>query len=401
VKETNPDKHGSSRIRAGSIAIAAVGVAALAISWAAHSGNPPGEAPHRPPPPQVGVSRPLVMDLDTRLGFLGQFSAVDRVEIRPQVGGTLTGIYFTDGAIVHKGDRLFSIDPEPYAIKLAQAKAEMATATARLELANQELRRARELQQNEAGTVQDVDQRTSEQRAAQASVDNAAAAIRDASFDLNHCVIVAPFAGRIGSHLVSVGNLIAGSRAATSPTTLLATLVSLDPIYLNFDMSEADYQRFQRYRAQPGQGKGNTVRFTLSDSTGFAGSGNLDFVDNQLDRASGTIRARATVRNPDLSLTPGEFSRIRLVVSQPVPTLLVPDSSVLPDQSEHIVLTVSSAGMVVPKHVEIGDERDGLRVIKSGLSSTDKVIVDGIPFAVPGSKVRQQEGKISDAATRD
>jgi RND family efflux transporter MFP subunit len=401
VKETISSKPKSWPLRTRYVAAASTCVAVVAIAWTLHSANAATASAGSPALAQVGVSQPLVHAMGTGLGFLGQFSAVDEVEIRPQVGGTLIGIYFKDGAVVHKGDRLFAIDPEPYQIRLAQAKATMATASARLDLANQELARARELQQNDAGTVQDVEQRTSEQRAAQAAVDNAAAGIRDARFDLDHCVIVAPFSGRIGSHQVSAGNLVAGSRAATSPTTLLATLVSLDPIYLNFDMSEADYQTFQRYRAASKQSNADAVRFSLPGTTGFTGSGELDFVDNRIDRSSGTIRARATVHNPDLSLTPGEFSRLRVVISAPAPTLLVPDSSVLPDQSEHIVLTVSDAGVVVPKRVEIGDERGGLRIIKSGIAASDKVIVDGIPFAAPGSKVRPHASTIPYATGQD
>src|SRR5258708_35084958 len=171
-------------------------------------------------------------ELDTRLGFLGQFSAVDQVELRAQVGGTLTGIYFKDGDIVHKGDLLFTIDPRPYEIRLAQANAQLETATARLELADRELVRPQALQRSLAGTAQNVDQRTADQRGAQAAADDAEAQIPDAQFDFEHWRVTAPFTGRIGTHLVSVGNLIAGSRAATSPTTLLATLVSIDPLYL-------------------------------------------------------------------------------------------------------------------------------------------------------------------------
>jgi RND family efflux transporter MFP subunit len=186
------------------------------------------------------VSKPLVQDLETRLGFLGQFSAVSQVELRAQVGGTLTGIFFKDGDIVRKGDLLFTIDPRPYEITLAEATAQLDVASARLELADRQLDRAKDLEQSNAGTVENVDQRTSDRRAARASVEDAKARIRDAQFDLDHCRITAPFTGRMGTHLVSVGNLIAGSRTATSPTTLLATLVSLDPIYLDFDMSESD-----------------------------------------------------------------------------------------------------------------------------------------------------------------
>ncbi|MBT2792795.1 efflux RND transporter periplasmic adaptor subunit [Paraburkholderia strydomiana] len=346
------------------------------------------------PPHEVSVSKPLLRDLDTRLGFLGQFSAVDQVELRAQVGGTLTGVHFRDGDIVHKGDLLFTIDPVPYEIRLAQATAQRQTAEARLTLAKQELARAQDLERNDAGTKQNVEQRTSELNAAQAALGDASAQIRDARFDLDHCRVTAPFSGRIGRHLVSVGNLIAGSRAATSPTTLLATLVSLDPVYLDFDMSEADFQSFSRYRGDTKGLPANRVELASGDSTTYTRQGTLDFVDNVLDRSSGTIHARATVPNADLRFTPGEFSRVRLAVAHPTPTLLVPDASVLPDQSEHVVMTVAADGTVAPKHVEIGDIRGGLRVIRSGLSRDDRVIVDGLPYAAPGTKVATRAGAI-------
>ena len=222
-------------------------------------------SPAAPALPQVVVSKPLAREVDSRLGFLGQFSAVEQVELRAQVGGTLTGIYFKDGDIIHKGDLLFTIDSRPYEIKLAQASAQLETASARLALADRELYRAQTLKRSDFGTEQAVDQRTADKQAAQAAVDDAKAQIRDAEFDLEHCRIIAPFNGRIGTHLVSVGNLIAGSRAATSPTTLLATLVSLDPIYLDFDMSESDFLAFSRDRAQIKEGPANKVEIALSD----------------------------------------------------------------------------------------------------------------------------------------
>src|SRR2546429_4059912 len=191
--------------------------------------------------PQVVVSKPLAQDIDTRLGFLGQFAAVSQVELRAQVGGTLTGIFFKDGDIVRKGDLLFTIDARPYEITLAEANAQLEVAAARLQLAERQLDRAKDLEQSNAGSVENVDQRISDQRSARAAVEEAKARIRDAQFDLDHCRITAPFTGRMGTHLVSVGNLIAGSRTATSPTTLLATLVSLDPIYLDFDMRSEEH----------------------------------------------------------------------------------------------------------------------------------------------------------------
>ncbi|MEJ1977141.1 MAG: efflux RND transporter periplasmic adaptor subunit [Acetobacteraceae bacterium] len=349
------------------------------------------------------MSRPLERALDARLGFLGQFSAVDQVELRAQVGGTLTEIHFKDGDLVHKGDLLFSIDPVPYEIRLAQATAQLESATARLDLANRQLVRAQDLKRSDAGTTENVDQRVSDRRAAQGAMDDAKAQIRDAQFDLDHCRITAPFTGRIGTHLVSVGNLIAGSRAATSPTTLLATIVSVDPIYLNFDMSESDYLTFSREHAKQQGALADKVEIALSDETEFGRQGTLDFVDNVLDRSSGTLHARATVANPDLLLTPGEFARVRLILGAPVPLLLVPDTAVLPDQSEHMVLTVTPDGTVAPKQVQIGEIRNGLRVIRSGLASTDKVIIDGIPYAAPGSKVTPQDGaiKLADAQSKN
>lgn len=377
-------------------------IAAIGLAWLAYSYRESDAATPTSPVslPQVVVSKPLERELDSSLGFLGQFSAVDSVELRAQVGGTLSGIHFKDGDIVHQGDLLFTIDPRPYEIRLAQATAQLETGSARLELARHELWRAQELKRTDFGTMQAVDQRTADLQTAQASIDEAQAQIRDARFDLEHCRITAPFTGRIGTHLVSVGNLIAGSRYATSPTTLLATLVSLDPIYFNFDMSESDFLTFSRDRAQLKGSLADKVKLALSDETQFTRRGKLDFVDNVLDRSSGTIHARATVPNPELFLTPGEFARVRLVVGAAAPTLLVPDTAVLPDQSEHLVMTVSTDGTVVPKQVEIGDIRGGLRVIRSGLTPNDQVIIDGIPYAKPGSKVAPEERAIRYAAAQ-
>ena len=374
-------------------------VAVIATAWLAYSSRQSDAAVSAPVAlSQVVVSKPLVREVDSRLGFLGQFSAVERVELRAQVGGTLTGIYFKDGDIVHKGDLLFTVDARPYEIRLAQTNAALERGAAQLALAERELYRAQALKRTDFGTEQNVDRRTADQRNAQAAVDDAKAQIRDAQFDLDHCRITAPFSGRIGSHLVSVGNLIAGSRAATSPTTLLATLVSLDPIYLDFDMSESDFLTFARDRAHRKEVLADKVEIALSDETRFDRQGTLDFVDNALDRSSGTVRARATVPNPDLLLTPGEFARVRVLIGGPLQALLVPDAAVLPDQSDHIVMTVATNGTVVPKRVELGDLRGSLRVIRAGLTPNDQVIIDGIPHAAPGAKVAPQEGAIGAAA---
>ncbi len=302
---------------------------------------------------------------------------------------------------MRKGDLLFTVDPRPYEITLAEATAQLDVATARLELAGRQFDRAKDLEQNNAGTVENVDQRTSDRRAAQASVEDAKARIHDAQFDLDHCRITAPFTGRMGTHLVSVGNLIAGSRTATSPTTLLATLVSLDPIYLDFDMSESDFLTYSRYREHLKGAHVQKVEVALGDDKQYMRQGVFDFLDNVLDRSSGTIRARATVQNSDLVLTPGQFARVRVVVAPPSPTLLVPDAAVLPDQSQHMVMTVAADGTVAPKQVGVGDIRGGLRVIRSGLSPSDRVIVGGLLHATPGTEVATQDGTIRFAGGQD
>ncbi len=352
------------------------------------AGSPSQPAAH------VTVSKPLQLNLDRRLGFLGQFSAVNRIELRAQVGGLLTEIHFQDGQIVHKGDLLFVIDPRPYEIKLALATAQLATAKARVDLTTAELARAQSLLKTQSGSQEVVDQRASDQNAAQAAVDNAKAQIRDAELDLEYCRVTAPFDGSIGARQVSIGSLVAGSRAAVSPTTLLTTLVSLDPIYVDFDMSESDYLTFAReHEHNPGP-LHDKVLIALSDETVFSREGVLDFVDNALDRSSGTLHARATVPNRDLFLAPGQFARVRLAVSPPAPVLLVPDAAVTLDQSQQMVMTVTPDGTVTPKIVEIGDIRGGLRVVRSGLKPDDRVIIGGLIHAAPGAKVAAEEGSI-------
>jgi RND family efflux transporter MFP subunit len=365
-------------------------VAGLMLAGAAklHSGAKP-TAP-APALASVSVSTPLQRNLDVQVSFLGQYSAVEKVELRAQVGGTLAEIHFKDGDLVHKGDLLFVIDPEPYQIRMSQAQAQLEAAKARLELATREMARAQTLKATDAGSTENVEQRVADKLSAQAALDGALAQVHDARFDLDHTRIAAPFTGRIGNHQVSVGNLVAGSRAATSPTTLLTTIVSLDPIYLDFDMSEADYNSYIRSGAGHGREQRSgteTVGISLADSTDFTREGKLDFIDNALDRSSGTIHARAIVANDHLQLTPGGFARVRLSVSKPAPVLLVPDAAVLPDQSSHFVLTVSQDGTVSTKQVEVGDLRGGLRVIRSGLAPTDQVVIDSIPLAHPGAKV--------------
>jgi membrane fusion protein, multidrug efflux system len=395
-ESTQPRRWTRRRVTVGAAAI--VGLLAVYLGFRPHEAN---QAAALPSAPSVTVSQPLQREVDTRVGFLGQFSAIDRVELRAQVGGTLTEIHFKDGQIVHQGDLLFVIDPRPYEIKLEQAKSAMQTATARVELANIQLSRAQSLRRSEFATQETVDQRTSDHDTSQAAIEDAKARIRDAELDLEYCHVRAPFTGRIGARQVSIGSLVAGSRAATSPTTPLATLVSLDPLYLDFDMSESDFLTFSRERARVGGPLANKVVISLSDENSFGREGTLDFIDNALNRSSGTIHARATVPNPDLFLAPGQFARLRVAIAPPAPVYLLPDAAVVLDQSQHLVMTVDPDTTVRPKIVTTGDLRGGLRVILSGLEPTDRVVIDGLVRAIPGTKVAPQDGTIHYDAAAD
>ena len=385
--------------RRGRRALLAVGVAvaaaAVAGGFAWRSGHKQEAQAAPPPPPQVTVSAPLQQTVVGTTNFLGQFSAVDTVDLRAQVGGTLTAIGFRDGQVVHKGDPLFTIDPRPYQIKLDQAVAQFQTAQARQALTDAELWRAQQLKRTDFGSAETVDQRAADHRGAQAAIDTAKAAIADARLDLEYAQLNAPFTGRIGAHQVSVGSLVSGSRAGTGASTLLATIVSLDPIYLDFDMSEADYLAWRRlHPAKEGEPAGD-VAISLNGDGRFDRHGTLDFLDNAVNRASGTIHARATVPNPDLSITPGQFARLRLVTGKPAPSLLVPATAVMPDQSDSVVMTVAEDGTVVPKKVKTGDLHGGLQTVESGLASSDRVIIDGLMRARPGAKVSPVQGTVA------
>jgi RND family efflux transporter MFP subunit len=372
--------------------VAAVGAEQF---WRAHEVPPAGP----PPAPQVTVSRPRQQTVQAASRFLGQFSAVDRVELRAQVGGTLSAIEFQDGQIVHKGDPLFVIDPRPFQVRLDQAVAQFQTAQAKEALSEAELWRAQQLKRADFGSAENVDTRAADRRSTQAAIDTAKAAITDAQLDLEFARVNAPFSGRMGAHLVSIGSLVSGSRAGTSATTLLATIVSLDPIHIDFDMSEADYVAYQQ--ATHGSSESPDVAISLDGDGHFDRHGTLDFIDNAVNRSSGTIHARATLPNPDLSITPGQFARIRVFLGKPAPSLLVPAAAVLPDQSRQVVMTVAADGTVVPKVVETGDLFNGLRVIRSGLSADDQVVIDGLVRVRPGIKVAPAAGSINPDSTGD
>ncbi|MBN8873206.1 MAG: efflux RND transporter periplasmic adaptor subunit [Rhodospirillales bacterium] len=368
-------------------------LAAGAIAVWQHGDAAPAAAQSAPPPPSVTVSNPLEREVSAWTRFTGQFSAVDEVDLRAQVSGYLSEIHFTDGQIVHKGDLLFVIDPRPFEIQLQEATAQYQTAAASLDLAQRQLQRTSELQRSDFASRDVLDQRVQAQKSAIAAMEQAKAAIRSAQLNIEFSRITAPFTGRIGAHQVSIGSLVNGGTGANS--TLLATVVSLDPIHVDFDMSESDYLSWRRYQQEAGNDADKTVELALTDEQGWPRRGVLDFVDNKLDRGSGTMHARATVPNPDLLVAPGQFARVRLPTQAARVALLVPDAAVATDQSNKLVMTVAEDGTVVPKRVQLGGLHGGLRVVTGGLEKTDRVVINGLMRARPGGKVTPQPGAIA------
>lgn len=385
----------------GALALLALAVAVGAY-WRWAPGAPDAAAAAPPPPPAVTVSPPLKHELVEWDEFTGQFAGVEYVEIRARVSGYLTEVDFKDGQIVKKGDLLFVIDPRPFENALASARAQQAQAQARLELANRQVQRSSELRQRDFASQSVLDERLEEMRQAAGALDAAKAAMADAELNLEFTRITAPVGGRISRHEVSVGNLVAGGNSGG--TTLLTTIVSLDPIYFYFDMSEADYLAYQRAAAS---GKIRSTRdgkvpvyVKLTDEKDWPREGQLDFVDNQVDRGAGTIRARAVLENPGFFITPGQFGRIRIPGSEPYEALLVPDQAIVTDQSRKLLMTVSEDGTVVPKVVRPGPIYDGLRIIRSGIDPGDRIIINGMVRARPGAKVTPQPGEIEAAGEK-
>lgn len=349
-----------------------------------------------PPAPPVTVSQPLQREIVEHDEFTGQFAAVDYVELRARVSGYLQEIHFEDGQLVKKGDLLFLIDPRPYEIQLASAKAQVDQANATIDYAQREVSRAEVLRQKDFVAQSTYDQRLQSLRSGTASLESAKAAVHDAELNLEFCRIIAPLSGRISRHEVSIGNLVTGGSGGT--TTLLTTIVSLDPIYFNFDMSEGDFLAYERAVAQ---GKLMSTRndpipveARLIDDKDWSLKGRIDFVDNQVNRGSGTIRVRAVFDNPTFLITPGQFGRIRVPGSEPYQALLVPDAAVVTDQSRKLLMTVKDDGTVEPKLVRPGPTYQGLRIIRDGISPTDKIVINGLIRARPGAKVTPQPGKI-------
>ncbi|MBU8545774.1 MULTISPECIES: efflux RND transporter periplasmic adaptor subunit [Roseomonadaceae] len=343
------------------------------------------------PAPSVTVATPLARPVAQWDEHTARIEASARVELRPRVSGQVAQVHFRDGATVRAGDLLFTLDQRPFRIAVDTAQAELARTEARLTLAQQQLQRYAPLAAQRIAPESELDTRRASLREAQAGLAATRAALRQAELDLEFTEIRAPRPGRVSDRRVDAGNLVQQGE------TLLTTLVTLDPVYVTFDASEAQYLRYARAAMggmrPDGRQTGTPVQLRLLDETSFTHEGQLDFVDSGFDARSGTIRGRAVVANPHLLLTPGGFARLRLFAGDSQ-ALMVPDAAVLADQSGRMVLTVTAEGTVAPRPVQLGPLVDGLRVVRSGLGPEDRVIIGGLHRARPGTHVTAEQGRI-------
>jgi RND family efflux transporter MFP subunit len=357
-------------------------------------GSPPSNA--QPKAPEVTVANPALRSIVQWEEYTGQFEALRRVEVRARVSGELVKIHFADGQTVKAGDVLFTIDPRPFEIAVESARANVARAKAQIVVTAADLGRAEQLTPSRVLTQRDFDQRKANHDVAKAQLQSAEATLRNAELNLEWTSVRAPIAGRLSDRKVDAGNLVSGGQVGAS---LLTTIVSLHPIHFVFNVSESDYVRYSRLAANgqrpSSSGPGSPVQIRLADEKEWTRNGQMNFIDNQLNGKSGTIRARAGLENKDFFLTPGTFGRLRLYAGD-VDALLIPDAAVVSDQSRKVVYAVGPDNKIQAKPVTLGPIEEGLRVVITGLSRDDRVVISGLanPAVRSGAIVAPIPGNI-------
>jgi membrane fusion protein, multidrug efflux system len=385
---------GRRRARYARYARVAAAVALLALAAACDSA---AEGPGFPPPPEVSVAEVLLHDVQHWDEFTGRIEPVESVELTPRVTGYIEKLNFAEGGEVNQGDVLFVIDQRSYRAALARAEAELARARSRIELARSEQKRAAELAEARAISAEELEQKTAALAQAEADVQAAHAAVDVARLELEFTEVRAPVSGRVGRAYLTVGNL------ARADATLLTTIVSLDPVHVYFDSDERTYLRYlEMERNGERRNGGNPVQVALADEENFPHQGKLDFIDNHVDAATGTIRARARLSNPDGRFTPGLFVRVRLLGSNTYRALLVDDKAILTDQDRKYVYVVGEDGLAQRRDVRTGRKVEGLRVVETGLAAGDRVIVHGVQKVFfPGMPVQARQIAMGDSPMGD
>ncbi len=345
------------------------------------------DAPAAPPAMPVTVANPEVRVMAEFDEYTGRFEAFQEVDIRARVSGYLEKIHFQDGQLVEVGDPLFSIDPRPYQAAVDVAQAEVSRAESQRGLAAQEVTRARRLVNKKAMSQEELDSRSAALKTAQANIAAAQAALTNAKLDLEYTEITSPISGRISDRKIDIGNLI-----QTGGLQVLTTIVSHEPVYFVFDVSEGDYLKYQRRLMGKGTSEmldaSQEIKVRLLDEEEFLHIGKLNFIDTRLDQGTSTIRLRALFDdNAKGLLLPGIFGRVRVPVGEPQNTLLVPDKAIMADMASKIVMTVDADNKVVPKPVQLGGLHDGMRVITEGITAEDRIVVEGLLRARPGATV--------------
>ncbi len=345
-----------------------------------------GKSPNpAPPPPEVMVAPVLTRNITDWDEYTGRFQAIDSVELRPRVSGYIDQVLFREGQAVKKGDTLIIIDPRPYRADYDRARAELVLARAQRELAGLEAERVHNLKDSGAVSQEEFDERTSTLNQREANVAAAQAALDTAALNLSFTKVQAPVDGRTSRAEVTRGNLVTGGN---NGGTLLTTIVSIDPIYVYFEGDENAYLRYEelaRSGARPSsRSVPNPVRVGLANEEGFPHHGRMDFVDNQLNVRTGTIRARAVLPNKEGLFTPGLFARVQLLGSTQEQAILIEDRAVGTDQTQNFVLVVGAGNKLEYRSVELGRAHEGLRIVRKGLKPGDVIVVNGLQRVRPG-----------------
>jgi multidrug efflux system membrane fusion protein len=355
------------------------------------------EAAIKPAAPvmEVDVATVVSKTITDYQNYSGRLEAVDKVEIRPLVPGTIVAVHFTDGALVKKGDPLFTIDPRPYVAAVDQAAAQLAAAQARNGYTSTDAARAERLLADNAIAKRDYDEKQNSSHEAAANLKAAQAALETAKINLTYTQIVAPVSGRVSRAEMTVGNIV--STGSSAP--LLTTLVSVSPIYASFDVDEQTYLRYLSRDSRASV----PVSLGLANEEGFSREGKVASVDNQLDTGSGTIRVRARFDNADGSLVPGLYARIKVGGGTPHPAVLIDDAAIGTDQDKKFVMVVDHDNRVQYREVTLGTLSDGLRVIAKGLQPGERIVVNGLQRVRPNDVVKANSVAMASAspATKD